>query len=640
MAIIQLKNIYKQFSGEYILQKISFSIENGDKIGLVGLNGAGKSTLIRILLGMETHDQNEYNEFGEITKLPDLKIGYLSKEYNFSDEKNTVYEEMLSVFHDEMELWKKIQKCNMRLSVAEPEELEGILLELEKLNTEYEAKDAYTLEYKIKQILTGLELGTEYYDRILEKLSGGERARVSLAKLLLQEPELLILDEPTNHLDLYSIEWLEDFLKKYNKAFLLVSHDRYFLDNVCNKMFELENKKLYKYDGNFSDFIIQKELILKGEMKRYEKEQEKIKKTEEYITRYKAGIKSKQARGRQKILDRHERMDDPVFNPGRMKLKFEILSATGDNVLKIKGIEKSYNGKKVLNNINFDLYKGDRVGIIGKNGIGKSTLLKIITGNEKQDKGTAEFGSRVKVGYYDQNHQSLDYRNDIITELNTRLDFTEEYLRSFAGGFLFTGEETSKKIENLSGGEKVRVSFMKLIMEKPNFLILDEPTNHLDIYSIEVLEDSLEDYEGTMLIVSHDRHFLDSICNKIYYLDENGLEIFNGNYEDYKESIAGKNIKEDAEKQEKKLSYEEQKERSRQISRLRNSLAKLEKNIEELEQDREKLEDEYDKAGKKNDVGLLMEIQEKIDALEDLEAEKMDDWTRINLEIDEIEENK
>ena len=640
MAIIQLKNVNKQFSGEYILNKISFSIENRDKIGLVGLNGAGKSTLIRILLGLETHDQDEHNEFGEITKLPDLRIGYLSQEYNFSDEKNTVYEEMLSIFHDEMELWRKIQKTNMRLSVAEPEELEGVLAELEKLNTEYEAKDAYTLEYKIKQILTGLELGTEYYDRTLEKLSGGERARVSLAKLLLQEPELLILDEPTNHLDLYSIEWLEDFLKKYNKAFLLVSHDRYFLDNVCNKMFELENKKLYKYDGNFSDFIIQKELILKGEMKRYEKEQEKIKKTEEYITRYKAGIKSKQARGRQKILDRLERMDDPVFNPGRMKLKFEILSATGDNVLKIKGIEKSYNGKKVLNNINFDLYKGDRVGIIGKNGIGKSTLLKIITGNEKQDKGTAEFGSRVKVGYYDQNHQSLDYRNDIITELNTRLDFTEEYLRSFAGGFLFTGEETSKKIENLSGGEKVRVSFMKLIMEKPNFLILDEPTNHLDIYSIEVLEDSLEDYEGTMLIVSHDRHFLDSICNKIYYLDENGLEIFNGNYEDYKESIAGKNIKEDAEKQEKKLSYEEQKERSRQISRLRNSLAKLEKNIEELEQDREKLEDEYDKAGKKNDVGLLMEIQEKIDALEDLEAEKMDDWTRINLEIDEIEENK
>ena len=243
-----MKDIEKRFGSISAIKNGFFDLYEGEIHSLIGENGAGKSTLIRILLGLETHDQNEYNEFGEITKSPDLRIGYLSQEYNFSDEKNTVYEEMLSVFHDEMELWRKIQKTNMKLSVAEPAELEGLLEELERLNSEYEAKDAYTLEYKIKQILTGLELGTEYYDRMLEKLSGGERARVSLAKLLLQEPELLILDEPTNHLDLYSIEWLEDFLKKYNKAFLLVSHDRYFLDNVCNKMFELENKKLYKYD--------------------------------------------------------------------------------------------------------------------------------------------------------------------------------------------------------------------------------------------------------------------------------------------------------------------------------------------------------------------------------------------------------
>ena len=280
MAIIQLKNIFKQFSGEYIFKNVSFSIENKDKIGLVGLNGTGKSTLIRILLNMDTHDQNERNEFGEITKASGLKIGYLSQEYNFSDEKNTVYEEMLSVFSEELEIWKKIQKNNMRLAIADSDELEKILEESEKLNIEYEMKNGYEIEYKIKQILTGLELETEYYDRVLEKLSGGEKARVALSKLLLQEPDLLILDEPTNHLDLYSIEWLEEFLKKYNNAFLLVSHDRYFLDNVCNKIFEIENKQLYKYDGNFSEFIIQKELILKGEMKRYEKEQDKIKKTE------------------------------------------------------------------------------------------------------------------------------------------------------------------------------------------------------------------------------------------------------------------------------------------------------------------------------------------------------------------------
>ena len=634
MAIIQLKNIFKQFSGEYIFKNVSFSIENKDKIGLVGLNGTGKSTLIRILLNMDTHDQNERNEFGEITKASGLKIGYLSQEYNFSDEKNTVYEEMLSVFSEELEIWKKIQKNNMRLAIADSDELEKILEESEKLNIEYEMKNGYEIEYKIKQILTGLELETEYYDRVLEKLSGGEKARVALSKLLLQEPDLLILDEPTNHLDLYSIEWLEEFLKKYNNAFLLVSHDRYFLDNVCNKIFEIENKQLYKYDGNFSEFIIQKELILKGEMKRYEKEQDKIKKTEEYIARYKAGIKSKQARGREKILSRLERMDDPIFNPKRMKLKFEILSATGDNVLKVKGIEKSYSGKKVLNNISFDLYKGERVGIIGKNGIGKSTLLKIITGAEKYDSGTVEFGSRVKLGYYDQNHQNLDRRNTILTELNTRLDLTDEYLRNLAGGFLFSGDDTAKKIEDLSGGEKVRVSFMKLMMEKPNFLMLDEPTNHLDIYSIEVLEDSLEDYEGTLLVVSHDRHFLDSVCNKIYYLDENGLESFNGNYEDYKISIAGKGNEESAEKQEKKLNYEEQKEKNRRLTRLKNQLLKVEEDIEKLEEKKSQLSKQYDEAGSKNDIEKLLELQEKIAEIDRIEVEKMEEWERVNEELE------
>ena len=635
MAIIQLKNIFKQFSGEYIFKNVSFSIENKDKIGLVGLNGTGKSTLIRILLNMDTHDQNERNEFGEITKASGLKIGYLSQEYNFSDEKNTVYEEMLSVFSEELEIWKKIQKNNMRLAIADSDELEKILEESEKLNIEYEMKNGYEIEYKIKQILTGLELETEYYDRVLEKLSGGEKARVALSKLLLQEPDLLILDEPTNHLDLYSIEWLEEFLKKYNNAFLLVSHDRYFLDNVCNKIFEIENKQLYKYDGNFSEFIIQKELILKGEMKRYEKEQDKIKKTEEYIARYKAGIKSKQARGREKILSRQ---DEPIFNPKRMKLKFEILSATGDNVLKVKGIEKSYSGKKVLNNISFDLYKGERVGIIGKNGIGKSTLLKIITGNEKYDSGTVEFGSRVKLGYYDQNHQNLDRRNTILTELNTRLDLTDEYLRNLAGGFLFSGDDTAKKIEDLSGGEKVRVSFMKLMMEKPNFLMLDEPTNHLDIYSIEVLEDSLEDYEGTLLVVSHDRHFLDSVCNKIYYLDENGLESFNGNYEDYKISIAGKGNEESAEKQEKKLNYEEQKEKNRRLTRLKNQLLKVEEDIEKLEEEKIQLGKRYDEAGRKNDIEKLLELQGKIAEIDGIEVEKMEEWERVNEELEGEEE--
>ena len=448
-----------------------------------------------------------------------------------------------------------------------------------------------------------------------------------MAKLLLIEPDLLILDEPTNHLDLVSIEWLEDYLKRYNKAFLLVSHDRIFLDNVCNKIYEIENRKLYKYDGNFSSFILQKEMILKGEIKRYEKEQEKIRKMEEYIDRFRAGIKARQAKGRQKILDRIERMDDPVFNPHRMKLKFETDGISGDNV-----------DKKVLNNISFNLYKGERVGIIGKNGIGKSTLLKIIAGKLEKDAGEVEFGSKVKMGYYDQDHQDLTGVNNILQEINVSLNLTEEYLRSLAGGFLFSGEDVLKKIEKLSGGEKVRVSFLKLYMKKANFLLLDEPTNHLDIYSIEVLEDALENFDGTMLVVSHNRHFLDSICNTIYYLDENGLTKFKGNYEDYKESL--KNMKSSSQtaeeleiKEERKLSYQEQKELNKKITKLKRDIVRLENEMEKITLKREELNREYEIAGKQNDVGKLMEIQEHLDKIELEEMEKMEEWDKKSEEL-------
>ena len=646
MSLVQFNKVYKQFAGEYILKDINFTIEDKNKIGLVGLNGVGKSTIIRMILDKERIDGNEnnVNEIGDIIKNPSMKIGYLSQEYKFSDEKNTVYEEMLTVFEEERKIYNELQKVNMLLGSARGAELNELIKKSAELSSLYEAKNGYEIEYKIKQILTGLELTEEYYNLFIKDLSGGEKTRVSLAKLLLQEPDLLILDEPTNHLDLVSIEWLEEYLKKYNKAFLLVSHDRVFLDNVCNKIFEIENKKLYKYDGNFSSFIIQKEMILKGEIKRYEKEQEKIKKMEEYIDRFRAGIKARQAKGRQKILDRIERMDDPVFNPQRMKLKFEVTSATGDNVLKVKGIEKEFDGKKVLNNINFELFRGERVGIIGKNGIGKSTLLKIIVDKIKADKGEIEFGSRVKVGYYDQNHYDLTPENNILQEINNSLNITEEYLRSLAGGFLFSGEDVLKKIDKLSGGEKVRVSFLKLYMEKANFLILDEPTNHLDIYSIEVLEDALENFEGTMLVVSHNRHFLDSICNTIYYLDENGLTKFKGNYEDYKENLKIQKNKIQTisveMKSEQKLSYQEQKELSKKISKLKRDIVKLEERLEKITIERENLNVEYEKAGRDNDLEKLMKIQEQFDKFDEEEMQIMEDWDAKSEELNEIEREK
>ena len=627
MNLIQFNNVYKQYTGEYILKNVSFSINDGDKIGMIGLNGAGKSSIIKIILGQENHDGSieNVNEKGNVFVNPNMKIGYLSQIHKFDSENNSIYEELLSVFLEQRNILSEIEKISLRMAIEE--NVDDLMEQYNKLNEKYESMDGYNMEYKIKQVMQGLELN-DFKESQIKSLSGGEKTRVTLAKLLLEEPDLLILDEPTNHLDILSIEWLEEYLKKYSKSFLLVSHDRIFLDSVCNKIYELERGKVEQYNGNFSDFVIQKELILKGEIKRFEKETEKIKKMEEYITRFKAGIKAKQARGRQKILDRLNRMDDPVFNPNRMKLKFDISSSSADRVLSVKNLSKSFDGKKVLNNISFDMYKGDKVGIIGKNGIGKSTLLKILVGIKNQDDGEFKFGERVKLGYYDQDHQNLFPENNILQEINTSLNYTEEYLRSKAASFLFVGDDVLKPVSKLSGGEKVRLSLLKLSEQKGNLLLLDEPTNHLDIYSIEVLEDALIDYEGSLLLVSHNRHFINSICNKIYYLSEDGLEEFKGNFDEYKMKISEKELYNNKNKEES--DYFKRKEEKKLESSRKKELEKIEKNIEEIGIRIEKLNLNMDEAGKKNDLGLMLEIQKELDDLKILEDELLEKWTNFS----------
>lgn len=627
MNLIQFNNVYKQYTGEYILKNVTFSINDGDKIGMIGLNGAGKSSIIKIILGQENHDGSieNINEKGSVFVNPNMKIGYLSQIHKFDSENNSVYEELLSVFSEQRNILHDIEKISLRMAIEE--NVDNLMEEYNSLNEKYEAMDGYNMEYKIKQVMQGLELN-DFKESQIKSLSGGEKTRVILAKLLLEEPDLLILDEPTNHLDILSIEWLEEYLKKYGKSFLLVSHDRIFLDSVCNKIYELERGKVEQYNGNFSDFVIQKELILKGEIKRFEKETEKIKKMEEYITRFKAGIKAKQARGRQKILDRLNRMDDPVFNPNRMKLKFDISSSSADRVLSVKNLSKSFDGKKVLNNISFDMYKGDKVGIIGKNGIGKSTLLKILMGIKNQDDGEFKFGERVKLGYYDQDHQNLFPENNILQEINTSLNYTEEYLRSKAASFLFVGDDVLKPVSKLSGGEKVRLSLLKLSEQKGNLLLLDEPTNHLDIYSIEVLEDALIDYEGSLLLVSHNRHFINSICNKIYYLSEDGLEEFKGNFDEYKMKISEKELYNNKNKEES--DYFKRKEEKKLESSRKKELEKIEKTIEEIGIRIEKLNLNMDEAGKKNDLGLMLEIQKELDYLKILEDELLEKWTNFS----------
>lgn len=629
MALLHVDNLYKGFSGETLFKNISFSIDEKDKIGVIGINGAGKTTLIKMLLEEEENDVDpSTNQRGTISKKGNLRIGYLSQNINLNYE-NTVFDELMLVFGSVLEDYKKIQELSFRINL-EPDNFDKIMEELAVVTTRYEQEEGYAIEYKVKQILNGLSVQEDLWKQKIGDLSGGQKSRVALGKILLEEPELLILDEPTNHLDLVAIEWLEKFLKDYNKAVMVVSHDRYFLDNVVGRIFEIEGHTLKTYKGNFTEYTIQKEVYLSGAMKAFEKEQEKIKQMEEYIRRYKAGIKSKQARGRESLLNRMEKMENPVVNVRKMKLKFDIDRPSVDRVLKIQNLSKSYDGKKIFQNLNLEIFRGERVGIIGKNGVGKSTFLKIINGTEKADSGVVTIGEKVTIGYYDQNHKGLDEKASILNEFMFNYPMSEEDVRRLAGGFLFPEEDVFKIIGSLSGGEKARVTLMKLILKKANFLVLDEPTNHLDIYSREVLEEALEDYQGTILIVSHDRYFLEGIVNTIYEITENGAEKFHGNYKEYCE----RKNKPVVEKDTKGVNdYEEQKRVKNRISSLEKKYNETEKFIEKLEKKRSLLEEDYNQAGKENNLDKLLEIQEKMEKLDEEIMESMEKWEDIEKEL-------
>lgn len=624
MAFIQFNNVYKSFLDKQILKDVSFSINSSDRIGLIGLNGVGKSTIINIILSKEGINS------GTVFVDKNINIGYISQVHHFSDENNTVFEELDTVFSELHKVYRKIEKMNLELA-TNPK----LKDELDKLYNIFNANDGYSIDYLLNQVINGLDL-TNLKDSLVCKLSGGEKTRVSLAKLLLQKPDLLILDEPTNHLDLASIEWLEEFLKKYNKAFLLVSHDRVFLDNVCNKIFEIENMKLHEYSGNFSSFMIQKEMILKGEIKEYEKQQDRIKKLNEYIERNRAGRMAKQARGKQKLLSHLLVHDNPDYTPPKMKLKFEIKNTTSDSVLTLEDVCKNFDNKTLLKDICLKVYKGERIGIIGKNGCGKSTLLKLIANKLPLDSGSIKIAQNAVMGYFDQNVDDLYPDNTILQEINTNINYTQEYLRSMAASFLFKDEDVDKRIKDLSGGEKVRVSFIKLIQKHPNFLLLDEPTNHLDIYSIEILEQALSDFQGTLVVVSHNRHFLDSVCNTIYVLDENGLTKFKGNYNDYKESIKKKTVIE--KEKDTKNEYILQKEKSKKISKLKRLISSTEEELEKIGKRKSEINKAMFLPDVAKDIEKLVNLQNELDDLSKKEDTLMEEWQKYSLDLEEENE--
>ena len=583
MIVLSCNNLNKSFGIDSILENVNFTVNEYDKIGIIGVNGTGKTTLFKIISGIYGYDS------GDIYTSKDCEIGYLEQNTNFHSE-NTILEEVLEVFKDVIEMEKYLRDLEHKIS---EESSNTNSTTLEKLMNEYSNKleafsdmNGYGYKSEAKGVLKGLGFSDEDMDKPISILSGGEKTRVLLGKLLLKKPTLLLLDEPTNHLDSEAIEWLEVFLKQYKGTVILISHDRYFLDQVVNRIFEIHNKKLKTYNGNYSDFIkasaIEKEL----ELKKFEDQQKDIKKQEESIERLKAFGREKhlkRARSKEKALAKVDVLDKPEAYRKKAKIEFNPSVTSGNDVLQLRDISMGYGERILFKDLNLDIYRGEKVALIGANGIGKSTLFKIIMNEITPLSGDIKFGTNVNVSYFHQEQKTLNLDNTIIDEIwEDNKQLTQTSLRTMLGAFLFEGEEVFKKISTLSGGERARVAILKLILSNSNLLLLDEPTNHLDIDSKEVLEEALSSYTGTIFTISHDRYFLNTVVDKVLVLDENGITEYLGNYDYYiekKKQVQEMNTVEVIEEKTKtQLKEEKRKEREQREAEKKNRVKR--QNIE------------------------------------------------------------
>ncbi len=576
MIILSGKEIKKAFGTDEIIKNATFAIHEKDRIGIVGVNGAGKSTLFKIINGEIEKDG------GEIYLVKNKNIGYMSQFLDFQ-ENTTLWNEVIKVFSELILLEKRMKELEADISKvsASPDKsyLNSLMKTYSGIQHQYEAQDGFSYESKAKGVLKGLGFSSSDYSRKVSEFSGGQKTRIALAKVLLKKHDILLLDEPTNYLDIESVEWLEDFLKSYNGILVIISHDRYFLDNLTNKTFEIENGVLKEYNGNYSSYTKEKETELLQQYKDYDQQQREIARQEAIIARFRQYNREKsikQAESREKMLQRIERIVKPDGSPKNLKFIFEANRRSGNDVLRLDNISKSYK-HLLFKNFSLNIYRGEKVALLGPNGIGKTTLLKIIAGKVRPDTGDIGLGVSVIPSFYEQEQESLDIRKTIIDEIwdsNSKLN--ESTIRNALAAFLFKGEDVFKEISILSGGEKSRLALLKLILSKANFLLLDEPTNHLDMASREVLENALLGYTGTVLFVSHDRYFLNKVATKIVELKEDGATVYNGNYTYYLKNRRSKDVtlkdyeEKDVVKSEWTLKKEERAAQRRQQKRLKD----------------------------------------------------------------------
>lgn len=615
MIILQAKDITKSFGIETIFENISFIINEGEKVGLVGSNGAGKTTLFRCLTGEEQAD------CGEITIANKYTMGYL-EQIPQNKPGTTLMDCVLDSFVDIFDMRESLHQLEKEMAAKSGEELERLLERYSLLTHKYEEAGGFSCEATARKVIKGLGFSDEDLTRDVNTFSGGEKTRAGLARLLVREPDLLLLDEPTNHLDLQALEWLESFLKGYRGAVLLISHDRYFLDEVVTRVLELEHKQLKSFPGDYSKYLILKKEQELAQARAYEKQQKEIEKIEAYILKYKAGIKSKQARGRASQLARMERIEKTA-GKNSLKLKARDVDGTGDIVLKAQNLQMAYQGVELFKDISFTIYKGEKVALIGGNGTGKSTILKIITGNTKPISGLISLGSRVRIGYFDQEHRNLAKEKRVIDELVDNYGFNEGQARNRLAQVLFEGDDVFKKVSDLSGGEKARLSLLKIILDEPNFLILDEPTNHLDVSSQEVVENFLEDFPGTIFLVSHDRFLLDRVTLRTLELEHGKLHNYLGNYSYYKEKKEELlRLKETEKRNEAKKTVVVKEKPKINKSKLRDEITFLEEEISKAEEYKEALSAELadpmtyqDEEKSKEKIAEFKRIEEELPKL-------------------------
>lgn len=639
MILLQVNQLSKYFAAELILSNIKLEIQSQDRVALVGRNGAGKSTLLKILAGQSSHDH------GEIIKPKDVSIGYLAQNTGLESEKS-IWDEMLTVFDHLHKMEKELR--NLEGQMADPKvfsnttQYEKILKEYDHLQVKFKDDGGYQYEADIRSVLHGLHFGSFDYSTKISTLSGGQKTRLALGKLLLSRPDILILDEPTNHLDIETLSWLEQYLQGYPGAILIVSHDRYFLDKVVNQVFELSRQKLTKFTGNYSSYLDQKAENYERDLKLYEKQQDEIAKLEDFVQRNLARASTtKRAQSRRKQLQRMDRLDRPSGDEKSATFSFDIERQSGNDVLKVEDVAVGYGSEKVSEQISFRINRGDSVALVGPNGVGKSTLLKTIVNKLSALAGSIHVGSNVSIGYYDQQQAELNSNKKVLNELWDDYPLKpEKDIRTVLGNFLFSGDDVLKSVSTLSGGEKARLALAKLMMERANFLILDEPTNHLDLDSKEVLENALIDYPGTILFVSHDRYFINRIATKVLELESNGITEFLGDYDYYlekkleKEELDALNLiqgnKEVIEPVlSDKTSYHQDKETKKLERQRKRRIEEIESSIEELELAASEYEEQLCDPTIFQDHEKVSELNTNLEKVKQEIEKLMDEWTEL-----------